>query len=160
LDSALNFDSSLPASKLGPTAREAIYYGADSFYLHQFEHFGRDRYREDFEWLIQNVGISARPMVKIARFVLEHISQQMAGIHALTSAGKKLDKGDLTNSLLISKDDLARTFGSKAEAFLRKFTTPATNANAAFDAPFTVNQVNLAPLIGIPPAWAACTLKI
>jgi hypothetical protein len=33
--------------KLGVAAREAIYYGADSFYLHQLARFGRDRYRAD-----------------------------------------------------------------------------------------------------------------
>src|SRR5215204_4696992 len=43
-----------PAESIGLRGREAIYYGADSFYLHQFAKFARLRYREDSTWLLQN----------------------------------------------------------------------------------------------------------
>ena len=41
---------------LSAVAREAIYYGAESFYLHQFEKFSRHRYRQDGDWLLGNAG--------------------------------------------------------------------------------------------------------
>jgi hypothetical protein len=50
---------------IGLRAREAIYYGADSFYLHQFPGFSRLRYRDDATWLLQNAGLSIRPMIDI-----------------------------------------------------------------------------------------------
>ncbi|MFK0164678.1 nuclease-related domain-containing protein [Rhizobium sp. NPDC090279] len=150
LDS-INFDD--PAKieqKFGAAAREAIYYGADSFFLHQLERFGRERYRYDFEWLISNAGIAARPMVEIARFVMECISRQMSAIGAMRKEGITPSKEDLTNSLLISKAELVKKFGSgKASAFIARFATPATNANAPFTSPFLVNKANLAPMIDI-----------
>lgn len=143
-------DASDIEKKLGSAAREAIYYGADSFYLHQLERFGRDRYREDFEWLIRNAGLSARPMVEIARYVMERISQQMTAINAMKKEGDEVSKDGLTNSLLIAKSELVEKFGTgKASAFVSKFATPVTDANADFTAPFVVNQVNLAPAIDL-----------
>ena len=62
---------------IGPFAREAIYYVADGFYVHQFLNFSRQRYREDGEWLLQNVGISIRSMLDIAGFILDRINAQM-----------------------------------------------------------------------------------
>lgn len=136
--------------KLGVAAREAIYYGADSFYLHQLARFGRDRYRADFEWLIRNSGLSARPMVEIARFVMERISLQMTAIVAMKEEGAEITKEDLTNSLLIAKSELAEKFGSNmADAFVTKFATPVAGANLGFTGPFVVNQANLAPLIDL-----------
>ena len=151
LDFAPNLDDALTMmdDKLGAAAREAIYYGADSFYLHQFERFSRNRYRDDFEWLIQNAGASARPMAETAQFILEYISWQMTTINEMRKEGIELNKADLTDSLLIAKRDLIEKFGSKAEAFISKFATPVTNANAAFVSPFAINQVNLAPLIDL-----------
>ncbi|MBZ9815965.1 MULTISPECIES: nuclease-related domain-containing protein [unclassified Mesorhizobium] len=135
---------------LGAAAREAIYYGADSFFLHQLERFARDRYRDDFEWLIRNAGLSARPMVEIARFIMEHTSRQMSAINARKEDGTVPTKADLTDSLLIAKAELIKKFGaSKAKAFMAKFATPVTNANANFTSAFVVNQANLAPLIDI-----------
>lgn len=142
-------DPSAIKPNFGSAAREAIYYGADSFYPHQLEHFSRQRYRHDFEWLIRNVGISARSMVEIARFILERISLQMQVIDKMREEGAESSKADLTNSLLIPKLDLKERFGSKARAFMSKFATPAMNANTGFTSPFAVNQVNLAPLIDL-----------
>lgn len=136
--------------RLGAAAREAIYYGPDSFFVHQFERYGRNRYRNDLDWLIRNAGISARPMVEIARFIMEYTSRQMSAIGAMRKEGIDPGKEDLTNSLLIAKSELTRKFGErKAKAFIRKFATPATNANIAFTLPFVVNQVSLAPMIDI-----------
>jgi len=86
-----------------------------------------DATRDDFEWLIRNVGVSARPMVEIARFILVHISRQMTAINELRKEGTEPSKADLTNSLLITKRVLVEKFGSKAEAFIRKFSTPVTD---------------------------------
>lgn len=136
--------------KLGVAAREAIYYGADSFYLHQLARFARDRYRAEFEWLIRNSGLSARPMVEIAHFIMERTSLQMTATVAAKEQGAEITKDDLTNSLLIAKSELADKFGSnKAEAFITKFATPVTGANPGFIGPFVVNQANLAPLIDL-----------
>ncbi|WP_287330982.1 nuclease-related domain-containing protein [Mesorhizobium sp.] len=151
LDSMPDFDNPAEVEKtLGAAAREAIYYGANSFFLHQLERFSRNRYRDDFEWLIRNAGLSARPMVAIARFIMEYVSRKMSAVNAMKKEGIVPSKADLTDSLLIPKADLVKKFGaSKANAFIAKFATPATNANAAFMSAFVVNQVNLAPLIDI-----------
>ncbi|MEO4001721.1 hypothetical protein [Mesorhizobium sp. CAU 1732] len=136
--------------KLGVAAREAIYYGADSFYLHQLARFGRDRYRADFEWLIRNSGLSTRPMVEIARYIMDRTSRQMTATVAMKSERAEITKGDLTNSLLVAKSELAGKFGSnKSNAFVAKFATPVTGANLGFTGPFLVNQANLAPLIDL-----------
>ena len=143
-------DPSQTERKLGSAAREAIYYGADSFYLHQLERFARDRYRDDFEWLLRNAGQSARPMVEMARFILDRVSQQMTAIGAMKKEGIASSKADLTNSLLIAKADLTKKFGdNKTGAFVSKFATPITDANETFTSPFVVNQVYLAPLIDL-----------
>ncbi len=143
-------DGSFPTErKLGATAREAIYYGADSFYLHQLGQFGRDRYRDDFEWLVRNVGISARPIVEIARFILKYTTLRITTLGEERKKGVKLNKGNLTDSFLVPKTALFEKFGSKAEAFIRKFATPAKCANSSFDTPFAINQTNLAPLIDL-----------
>jgi hypothetical protein len=132
---------------IGLVAREAIYYGADSFYLHQFSGFSRHRYREDGTWLLQNVGLSIRPMIEIARFIVDRINNQMTAVGQRRKAGQAFTKGDLTNSLLIAKADVESKFGNKASAFLSKFSIPATNANTTFVNPFTINQVAITPLI-------------
>ena len=126
---------------IGLIAREAIYYGADSFYLHQFTHFARQRYREDAAWLVQNAGISIRPIIDIAKFIIDRITRQMTAVGHLRTLGHKFSHSDLTNSLLISKDELRRRFGNKANAFIANFATASTHANAGFNDPFAVNDV-------------------
>ncbi|HEY5830944.1 MAG TPA: nuclease-related domain-containing protein [Hyphomicrobiaceae bacterium] len=137
------------AESLGLVAREGIYYGADSFYLHQFLDFSRNRYREDGTWLLQNVGISIGRIAEIARFIVDRINRQMTAIGQKRKDGETLSHGDLTNSLLIAKSDLRKKFGGKADAFLAKFATLATNANRAFIDPFAINQMTIAPIIDL-----------
>lgn len=136
-------------NSLGTFAREAIYYGAASFYLHQFAKFARERYREDNTWLLQNAGLSIRPIIDIAQFIVRRVTEQMNGIGHLMQEGAELTNGDLTDSLLISKAKLQERFGGKADAFIAKFATKATGANAEFTGPFCVNGVSIAPLIDI-----------
>ena len=132
---------------IGPFAREAIYYGADGFYIHQFLNFSRQRYREDGEWLLQNVDISIRSMLDIAEFILDRINTQMAVVAHAREHGHHGSNGDLTNRLLIAKEDVRKQFGAKAEAFFVKFVTPITATNEGFTDPFTRNAVALAPII-------------
>lgn len=134
---------------IGPYAREAIYYGADSFYLHQFATFSRHRYRADAAWLQRNAGLSIRPMLNIAKFICDRINNRMNAVGHLRRGGQVFSAADLTNSLIIEKDDLTRKFGAKAIAFLAKFATPAVAANPGFVDPFSVNQVAIAPLIDL-----------
>ena len=134
---------------IGLIAREAIYYGADSFYLHQFLGFSRHRYREDGTWLLRNVGLSIWPMIEIAKFIVNRINNQMTVVGQRRKAGQTFTNGDLTNSLLIAKADVQSKFGQKADAFFAKFSVAATNANATFVDPFTINQVAIAPLIDL-----------
>lgn len=128
-------------------AREAIYYGAAGFYVHQFLKFSRQRYRADTEWLLRNVGISIRPMLEIAKFILDRINARMTAVGHLRANGHHFSKGDLTDSLLIAKEDVRKKFGSKSDAFFSKFVTPITEANEKFNDPFSVNAVALAPII-------------
>ena len=153
-DCAPAFDNKSPTlvehpELIGLIAREAIYYGAESFYLHQFLGFSRQRYREDAIWLLQNVGLSIRPMIDIAKFIIDRINDQITAVGTLRKQGRDFLHGDLTNSLLISKADVRGKFGQKAEAFFSKFATPASGANAGFTHPFAVNVVAIAPIIDL-----------
>jgi hypothetical protein len=134
---------------LGMFAREAIYYGAQSFYLHQFAHFARHRYRDDATWLLQNAGISVRPMIEIANFIVEAVTAQMTSVRRLQAEGKALSNSELTNSLLVPAEALRKRVGSKANAFIAKFATPPYSANGGFDNAFAINRVMIAPLINI-----------
>lgn len=137
-----------PAS-LGMFAREAIYYGALSFYLHQFARFARHRYRNDGTWLLQNTGISVRRMIDIANFIVAQLTAQLSVVGQLRAEGKTFSNAELTNSMLVAKATLKKKFGSKAAAFIAKFATPAFGANANFDNPFAINDVMIAPLIDV-----------
>jgi hypothetical protein len=136
-------------SLIGLKAREAIYYGADSFYLHQFSRFSRLRYRDDGTWLLQNAGLSIRPMIDISKFIVDRINRQMTGVGYMLSKGHVFSHGELTNSLLVSKDDVRKKFGQKANAFFAKFATPVTGANAGFTDPFAINAASIAPIIDL-----------
>ena len=67
VDFASTFDGE--ARDVVEIGREAIYYGAEGLYLHQLLNFSRNRYREDTEWLLRNVGISIRPILDITKLV-------------------------------------------------------------------------------------------
>ncbi len=134
---------------LSAVAREAIYYGAESFYLHQFMQFSRHRYRQDVDWLLRNVGLSIRPMLDVASFIVNRINLQMTYAAPLRSDKNPESLGALTNSLLISKDELVKKFGQKADAYICKYSTSAVGANNGFTSPFTINQVSTAPLVDI-----------
>jgi hypothetical protein len=136
-----------PRETVGPLAREAIYYGAENFYQHQLKKFTRDRYREDATWLLQNAGLSIRPIIDITAYLADRVNAQMSELGHLRSQGRVFTNGDLTNSLLVSKADLRKKFGSKANAYMAKFATPICGANAAFTEPFSINGVAIAPLI-------------
>jgi hypothetical protein len=111
---------------IGLMAREAIYYGAENIYLHQFSGLGRNRYRDDSMWFLKNAGLSIRPMIDIATFIVNRINDQMTAVGYMRKEGHKFTHGDLTDSLLISKEDVRKKFGQKADAFFTKFTTQST----------------------------------
>ena len=136
-----------PEDSIGRLGREAIYYGADGFYLHQLLNFSRQRYRKDALWLQQNVGISIRPMLNIAKFIVEQVNGRMTAVGQLREQGRHFAKGDLTNSLLIAKEDVRRKFGAKSDPFFTKFVTPITATNGGFTNPFAINAVALAPIV-------------
>jgi hypothetical protein len=134
---------------IGLVAREAIYFGADSFYLHQFSGFSRYRYRDDATWLLQNTGLSIRPMIDIARFIVNRINNQMTAVGLMRNEGHHFTHGDLTNSLLISKTEVQKKFGQKTAAFFSRFSTPVKGANPGFIDPFAINAVAIAPIIDL-----------
>jgi len=134
---------------IGPLAREAIYYGAESFFQHQFAKFARLRYRDDATWLLQNVGLSIRPIVDISNYISDRVNAQISAVGRLREDGHALSGGDLTSSLLISKAELRKRFGRKADAFMAKFATPVSCANVGFTDPFAVNEALIAPLIDL-----------
>lgn len=130
-------------------AREAMYYGADSFYLHQFPGFTRQRYREDGTWLLQKVGLSIRPIIDIARYIVNRVNAQMTNVGHGRKQGHEFSVDDLTNSLLVAKADVRQKFGAKVDAFFAKFVTPAVGANAEFTDPFAINAAATAPIIDL-----------
>lgn len=144
-----NPDSVQKNEAFGPLSQEAIYYGADGFYLHQFERLAKQRYREDGDWLLGNIGVSIRPMLEIARFIVDRMTHQITAATHIAKESDDVCAGDLTSSLLVSKNSLIEKFGQKAKAFIAKFSLPAIGSNADFASPFDINQVNFSPLIDI-----------
>ena len=132
---------------IGLFAREAIYYGAEGFYIHQFLNFSHKRYKDDEEWLLQNVGLSVEHMLNIARFILDHINTNITKLVHLRERGHQFSNADLTTSLLIAKEDLRKQFGAKCDVFFVKFVSPIVGINKVFTDPFSVNAVSLAPII-------------
>lgn len=132
---------------IGLFAREAIYYGADGFYLHQFLNFSQERYQEDAMWLTQNIGLTIDQMLDIAKYILDRINTQMTKVGHLRGLGNHLSNRDLTNSLRIAKEDVRRQFGAISDAFFAKFITPVKAANKGFTHPFAINEVAFAPII-------------
>ncbi|MBF0186079.1 MAG: NERD domain-containing protein [Magnetococcales bacterium] len=134
---------------IGMLAREAIYYGAESFYVRQLLHFSRLRYRDDATWLLQKVGLSIRSMIDIAKYILERINAHITALNHMCQIGQILSHGELTNSLLFSKSELRKKFGEKADAFIARFSTSVSCANDGFDSPFAINGVAISPIIDI-----------
>ncbi|MCY4419769.1 MAG: nuclease-related domain-containing protein [Gammaproteobacteria bacterium] len=132
---------------IGLFAREAIYYGADSFYLHQYINFSRMRYRADATWLTQNVGLAISSILDIAKYILDRINTQLTEVGRVQRLGHQLSNRDLTNSLLIEKEDIRKQFGARSDAFFAKFATPIRAANQGFTSPFSLNAVAIAPII-------------
>ena len=158
IDARPAFDPVTKVFSDGPTStglvgREAMYYGADSFFLHQFMRFCRHRYREDSTWLLQNVGISIGPMTDIARYIVDRVNDQMSNLGHHRKAGQEFTNGDLTNSQLIAKSDVRAKFGAKADAFFAKFVTPVTGSNVGFTHPFAINTVNIAPFLALASSF-------
>jgi hypothetical protein len=146
------------ASRIGVIAREALYYGADTFYMSQFEKYAKYRYKNDGEWLLRNAGISVLPMLSIARFMADCVNLQMTivlnggpmgQVDGFPTLDRDLDYGTITGMMVIPKGVLRKKFGQKIDAFLKKFSTKAFGENAGFVSPFAVNQVNLSPLIDL-----------
>lgn len=138
-----------PIERLSDIAREAIYYGAESFYVHQYEYFARQRYRADGEWLLRNAGISIRPMLDIARYLLEVTTAQSTALIAALPAAKDADPGLLTASLCVPKEICRKKFKGKFDTFLKIFAIKPFNENKTFTSPFEINQVNIRPIIDV-----------
>ena len=71
----------------------------------------------------------------------------MTAVGHLRENDRVFGKGELTDSLLIAKEDVRKKFGGKSDAFFTKFVTPITEANKEFSDPFAVNAVAFAPII-------------
>ena len=146
-----NDETGAPMSppSLGHLAREAIYYGAESFYLHQFVKFAPTRYAADAPWLLANAGGTIEDFTAIAQFIVTRLLNAMTGIHTARKRGQDFAPHEYTNSLLIGKSELTEAFGDAARAFIAKFSTPSMNANEAFRSPFDINAAAIAPLIDL-----------
>lgn len=154
VDATANFVPSNPDMFNDPNiisliGREAIYYGADGFYLHQYLQYSRQRYRSDTSWFQENIGLSIRPMIDIANFILKRINLQISALSQVKKEEHNFGKGDLTNSLIISKSDIRKKFKSKADVFFDRFSSKLHGENLEFTEPFAVNRVNFAPLIDL-----------
>lgn len=137
------------STSIGPLAREAIYYGAESFYLHQLAMFAPERYAADTAWLKQHAGATIDDFVSIAGYIVEKLLSQMSYVQLERKRGRTFAPHELTDSLLIRKSDLRERFGDAAEAFEMKFSTHAQQSNAGFNSPFDINAVSIAPLIDL-----------
>lgn len=135
--------------EIGPLAREAIYYGAESFYLHQFDKFARIRYARDEDWLKVNAGGSIDELADICQHIVGEMTKRMSAVGQMRGEGRKFSAHELTDSLILTKEELVQKFGDHANAFLARFSTPAMNANSEFVSPFSVNAVTIAPVIDL-----------
>ena len=136
-----------PFESFIPYAQEAIYYGNEGYYLHQFEDLGRERYRSDCNWLIENIGISIDQMFDMARFLAHEVNLRMTHLHSTATPDSPLKATDITDSLLVPKADLRQKFGTIAESFCSQFVTSVTNTNGEFTNPFSTNVVLYRPII-------------
>ena len=134
---------------IGRFGREAIYYGADGFYLHQFLKFSYERYQKDAMWLQENVGMSIEAMLDIAKFLVQRVNDQMTAVGLRREQGHQVTKANLTESLLVAKEDVRRKFGDASDTFFAKFVTPLTGTNNGFTSPVAVNDVALAPIVEV-----------
>ena len=132
---------------IGLCARESIYYGAETLYLHQFLGFSQIRYGKDKEWFLQNIGISVCSILEITKFILNRINSQMTAMGHHYRKGCVSNDWYLTQSLMISKEELICEFGIKAEAYFSKFVSPISETNEGFSNPFALNNVALSPII-------------
>lgn len=144
-------------NNMSTLGREDIYYGADGFYSHQFIKYARHRYKNDSVWLQKNIGLSIRPMLDIASYISKQVNGQLVSLNALEKSGEDYTHGDLTNTFLISKDNLRKKFGQKADLFISKFSTPINNSNFNFINPFSINEINIAPLIDMGDCLYLCS---
>ena len=138
-----------PMQRLKYIAQEAIYYGAESMYFHQYIKFSRERYRNDSDWLLANVGISIRPIIEIAQYIVDTTNMQITYLAHQDIPDGAEAFGKLTSSFCVSKTHLREKFGSKADAFLKKFAIEGFGQNSEFDQPFAVNRVSICPIIDI-----------
>lgn len=134
---------------LASLAREAIYYGAESFYLHQFAKFAPPRYAADADWLQAHAGATIERFAEIAQFVVDTLTMRMTAVGQHRKKGREFAPHEFTESLIIAKAELFERFGPDALAFIKKFATPAMGCNAEFTSPFSINAVTIAPLIDV-----------
>ena len=134
----------------GSIAKEAIYYGADSAFAPQYKRFARNRYRDDFAWLLANRGLSIRPMIEIASYIVHCVNQQLTALFHQYSDGPDGPASQyISGALLVAKHALIKQFGEKGESFLDLFSIPITHSNTSFITPFVYNEVNSKPLLDL-----------
>lgn len=138
-----------PREMIVPIAHEAIYYAPESFYLHQFSRFTRERYRHDGDWLLRNKGISIRPLLDIATFISDWAVNQMSALLAAQRGGAEISTGDKTSSLLVPISALRQKFKGKADLFLQLFAMDFIGGNLGFSGPFALNEVMIKPVLKI-----------
>lgn len=132
------------SSNFGEYAREFIYYGAESAYDFQFANFARDRYRNDTEWFLRTQGISIRPLIEIARFIMVQINMRAT---LSDDSTESLSASKITEALSIEKKVLKNKFGGKVENFYRLFALKKNGENKDFNHPFSFNMATARPLI-------------
>lgn len=145
-------DTTEPQKHFGEIAKEAIYYGAESAFNHQYKRFARNRYRHDSIWLLENKGLSIRPMIEIADYIEHRVNAQMTVLmHHEDGRMQPSRVTETSSALLVDKESLVQKFGQKALSFLDAFMTPINNSNTFFTQPFAFNQVNARPLLDLGP---------
>ena len=139
-----------PKTNFGDLAKEAIYYGAESAYVFQYRQFARDRYRKDMNWLLSNKGISIRPIIDIADYLLHRVNSQTTLLmDDKDNVTKPPMAREISSALLVDKNSLIKKFGQKALAFLDAFSIPINNSNKSFDNPFGFNKANMRPILDL-----------
>ncbi len=128
--------------------REFIFYSAEQAFDFQFATLAVERYKEDAEWLQNNIGFDIGEAYSIYRSINEILNEKIAHLNP-----SKYLSGEKTSRLQfheISVDKLTRLSRQPKEkiiTFLTMFSTSSAGGNASFNSIDDFNIINAKPII-------------
>lgn len=134
----------------GAALREAIFYGGESAYSHQYRDFAPQKYERDDEWLLQNKGFSIQQARDVVRAMGELQNLKVLEAKRAIDA-QRADTDALLRGFSQSSPELSAISGvplDKVTAVLAAFTLRSDNRRFTSISDF--NAVSATPLIPLP----------